>query len=95
MLGTTAYTPWYQLDERRTYPQNVLSLCMHVRGMHSRGLEYIEECQKISDEARITFSQIPFERSPVLIIGLGPVPFFWLGGWLLLKTGRWVRRGFL
>jgi hypothetical protein len=31
---------------------------------------------------------------PVFLVAFGPVPFFWLFGWAVVKTVRWVSAGF-
>ncbi len=31
---------------------------------------------------------------PVFLVALGPIPFVWLFGWVIIKTGRWVGAGF-
>src|SRR6266849_508340 len=50
------------------------------------------ECWDESSEFR--HIAIAPDWPPIFLIALGPIPVFWLLGWAIIKTTRWVRAGF-
>jgi len=88
LAGVFGYAFWHHKNEQQTYPRNVLAVCF----------EYIApkggDCQDLYEKTRREWQLIPFDWRNPTILGVGPLPFIWLGGWLMLIVIRWVRRGY-
>jgi hypothetical protein len=87
VVAVFGYALWQHVDEQRSYPQNVLSVCL------SLGTSTVR-CEKLYEDTRQRWQQIPFNWDAPMIVGLSPIPLFWLVGWLLLSVMRWIGRGF-
>jgi hypothetical protein len=51
-----------------------------------------DQCWNENTDFRRTMTE-PY-WPPVFMVALGPIPLFWLFGWAIIKTARWVRAGF-
>jgi hypothetical protein len=87
ILGAFAFFVHRESDERHKLVELATGLCT------TRSNARMDECLSVYEKTRAEVQQIPFYWPNPLILGFGPLPFFWLGGWVCLVLTRWVARG--
>jgi hypothetical protein len=87
IIGSFAYCLHRDMSHRSGAAEAVFGLCM--TGPSPR----LNECQSRYEKTKADYARIPFYWPNPLILGFGPLPFFWLGGWIFLALTRWVMRG--
>jgi hypothetical protein len=75
-----------------TYRQGISSANAFVGLCTSAGKPF-DQCWTEIDEYRRIATEVYWP--PLLIVSLGPLPLFWLLGWAIIRTTRWIRAGFV
>jgi hypothetical protein len=86
--GAGILTAWLAYQDTETYLNDLYPICLQALGA-----DQVDECASLVAKAREDFSKIPFNWTPVWLIALGPLPVFWIVGWIAIRLGRWIQRG--
>ena len=91
VVGSLLVLGWLDMQRRHDWADAYFKLCATADPLIR---EPLSKCFDIKRDMLAVAEKWPFPWAAYYLIGLAPVPFAWLGGWILLKLARWIRRGF-
>jgi len=90
LVSSFVWVRWHRYQRDMDIAKEALGLCATSRP-NDNWQENFNRCWEENTPLR----KSPFYWPPILAFSLIPIPLFWLFGWAVLGTTRWVRAGFI